>query len=182
METFESKLKRVGFKINSLSESINEIILVPSNGKIFTGVILVFLSIPLIALLSLPIVSIISTINGNEFGFSLSIISISLLLGLLGIVLFYRGNTRLFRYLGFKIQLKPNELKVQKRKDLRLESSRVNGIQKFQCSQNENIITVSCTLTNGDQVVLLNERNSIEDCLPVLEKLTDKFNEISKRN
>jgi len=181
METFESKLGRIGYKINSLKGDFSDITLAPTKGKILSGFIPILISIPLVALYAFPIMFLLSLITCDTNGYSPSLVSVGTLLGIFGMILFYKGSTRLFKYLNFMIQFNSLELIVHKRKDLMLEKRRIKGIDSFHCELTDEIIRLSCLLSNGDQVELINEKNCVEDCLPVLEELKNKFNFLIKR-
>lgn len=176
-ESFESKIQRVGFLVKK--DDLGRIIVKPSNSKILSGIILSIFGLILIPLAVDPII-ILSNNSDSLLNFSLStIINVSKLgLSAFGMVIFYRGVFRLFEYVGFELTIKPKEVQVKQRKDIKIQLFTITHPLAFECHlDNKNYVIISCDHENGT-TELIKEKNDISDCFPILKQLTDRFREV----
>lgn len=170
-ESFESKIQRVGFLV--VKDDLGGITVKPANGKIISGLILVVLGVILIPLAIDPINLLLYSSDGLSLDFRMIVNLIKLGISTFGIVLLYRGATRLFEYVGFKLTVHAKEVRIKHRKDIKTELFTISHPQTFECSLDDNnYVIISCTHKHGT-TELIKEKNDIVDCFPALKQLTD---------
>ncbi len=172
-ESFESKLKRVGFSIKM--DARGRIIIRTSNNKIVSGIILVLLGMVLIPLIVSPVNLLLQNFKSINIDLELFINLIILCLGVFGIILFYKGAIRLFQCSGYKLVVDVNEVCLEQRNDVHKQLLMMHNPFTFEClSDNDDHVIILCHHANGT-TELIKEKNNTTDCYPTLGHLTAKL-------
>ena len=184
MESFESRLRRIGYKLNTskidsdeglIDAEMNELIIKTTRTKLVTGILLAIVGVVLMSRLFGPFEYLIAAIKGVEYDGSGLVTLINFAIGLFGIICFYRGLYRLFEYRGAQVKISDGRITVKRSKELKLIQTEINNPTEFSCVLNGTDIVISCLDQNGNRRQIFREKNSISDCLPILQELTSKI-------
>jgi hypothetical protein len=177
MESFESKLKRLGYKLETSDMDSSQFVISPTRAKTVTSVILIIVGMLLMQRLFGPIEYVMSIVNGTSFEGSGLWILIDLLIGTFGALCFYRGSYRFFEFIGFRIVGSQSEVSISRREDLKLERLNVLNPTRFSCDLNGDYVEVTCSNQNDNRIQVIREKNSISDCLPILQELARELDQ-----
>lgn len=176
-ETFEKKLKRIGYNLID-NEAYEEVTIKPSNSKILTGIILVIVGFSLTPFYKLY-TSILLSVFDNSIEYSTDLIdfSFSTIGTFVSIASLYKGLHRIFDFTGFKISLSDDKISYAIRRDLNLQKVDFLKVSKFDFQSTNNNSTMSCIDSSGIKHELISEKESILDTKEVLNQLTQRLNQ-----
>lgn len=176
MESFESKLHRIGYKLNNSDSS--ELVIRVTRTKIVTAFLLTLIGILLMSRIFGPLEYVMAEIRGTEFEGSGIVTSINVALGIFGALCFYRGFYRFIEFRGFQVKVSNALVIVKRSEEIKLKQFEILNPTELSCDLSGEDIIVSCLDQNSNRSQILRETNEDSDSLPVLQALTI---EIEKR-
>ena len=184
MESFESRLHRIGYKFKTsnidsnkglIDAEMNELIIKTTRTKLVTGILLAIVGVIFMSTLIGPFEHLMSVIKGLEFEGSRVVTLTNFAIGIFGIICFYRGLYRLFEYRGVQVKVSDGRITVKRSEELKLIQYEIINPTDLSCVLVGNEIVISCLDQNGNRRKIFQEKNSISDCLPILDELTSKI-------
>jgi len=151
---------------------LDELIIETTIAKLVTGILLAFIGVIFMSRLFGPFEYLMASIKGVEYDGSGLVTLINFAIGIFGIICFYRGLYRLFEYRGAQVKISDRRITVKRSEELKLIQSEIINPTELSCVLNGSDIVISCLDQNGNRRLIFQKKNSISDCLPILQELT----------